>query len=148
MTDRLRERLADPRVAHDTRLLGDFARIYCEGKHAGRERRALATPGAELGVYGKRPLELCDECAALLEYAEKRRAFCPQDEPGSPKPFCSHCETHCYKPDMRELMRDVMRYAGPRAALHGHAIDSVKHLIEGRKHAAATRARQADNDVH
>ena len=113
MTDRLRERLGDPKVAHDTRLLGDFARIYCDGKHDGRSSAPLATPGAELGVYGDKPLELCEECAALLEYAEKRRALCPQDKPGTPKPFCSHCETHCYQPDMRELMRDVMRYAGP-----------------------------------
>ncbi len=63
-------------------------------------------------------------------YAEKRRAFCPND----PKPFCSYCDTHCYRPDMREHMRDVMRYAGPRSMWHGHAIEGVKHLIEGKKH--------------
>jgi len=139
MSDRLSERLRDPKVAHDTRLLGDFAVIYCKGKHAGRPRRALATPGADLGVYGKHAPCLCEECAGLLEYAEKRRAFCPQDEPGHPKPFCSHCETQCYSPEKRELMRDAMRYAGPRSMLHGHAVDGVKHMIEGRKHRAAAR---------
>ena len=46
-------------------------------------------------------------------------------------------------------MRDVMRYAGPRSVLHGHAIDGVRHLIEGRKHAAAMRGRKvSDNDPH
>ncbi len=142
MTDRLKERLADGRVARDTRLLGDFARIYCSGKHPDREKRPLSSTGVELGVYGKAPV-VCDECAALLVYAEKRRALCPQDKPGSAKPFCSHCETHCYKPDMRELMRDVMRYAGPRSLLHGHAIDGLRHAIEGRKHAAELRRREA-----
>lgn len=143
MTDRVRERLADERVAHDTRLLGDFARIYCEGKHADREKRPLESAGADLGVYGK-PVVVCDECAELLAYAEKRRALCPQDKPGAPKPFCSHCETHCYKPEMRELMRDVMRYAGPRSMLHGHAVDGVRHMIEGRKHAAEVRRRETE----
>ena len=143
MTDRLRQRLGDPRVAHDTRLLGDFARIYCDGKHADRAKAAVTTAGSELWVYGAKPLELCEECRELLEYAEKRRAFCPQDKPGASKPFCSHCETHCYQPDKRELMRDVMRYAGPRAVVHGHAVDSVRHLIEGHKHAAEMRRREA-----
>jgi hypothetical protein len=147
VTDRLRERLGDPRVAHDTKLLGDFARIYCDGKHAGREKKPLESAGAELGVYGEAPV-LCEECGSLLVYAEKRRAYCPQDKPDAPKPFCSHCETHCYKSDMRELMRDVMRYAGPRAMFHGHAMDSVRHMIEGRKHAAEMRRREADAHRH
>jgi hypothetical protein len=139
MDDRLAERLRDPRVAHDTRLLGDFASIYCAGKHSDRAKQPLACEGAALGVYGKTPPVVCEECAELLAYAEKRRAFCPQDKPGHPKPFCSHCETHCYKPEMRQLMRDVMRYAGPRSMLHGHAVDGVRHMLEVRKHAAAMR---------
>jgi hypothetical protein len=143
MTDRVRERLADEKVAHDSRLLGDFARIYCDGKHPDRPKKPLESAGADLGVYGETPV-VCEECAALLAYAEKRRALCPQDKPGKPKPFCSHCETHCYKLEMRDLMRDVMRYAGPRSMLHGHAIDGVRHMIEGRKHAAEMRRRQAD----
>lgn len=145
MEDRIRERLKDPRVAHDTRVLGDFTRIYCDGKHRDRERSMLRSAGMEAGVYGRRPLVVCDECAELLTYAEKRRALCPQDKPDRPKPFCSHCETHCYQPEMRERMRDVMRYAGSRSMLHGHAVDGIRHLIEGRKHAAAMRHRRADS---
>lgn len=147
--ERFAKAMRDPKVAKDTRLLGDFAVIYCNGMHDGRPRTSLTTDGATLGIYGRTAPVVCDECAALLEYAEKRRAFCPQDKPGAPKPFCSHCETHCYQPEMRELMRDMMRYAGPRSVLHGHALDSVRHLIEGRKHAAAMRAREAsDTDRH
>jgi hypothetical protein len=139
MSDKLDERLRDAKVAHDTKLLGDFAQIYCDGMHEGRSRAPLASRGAELGVYGTRPPVLCEECSALLVYAEKRRAFCPQDKPGEPKPFCSYCPNHCYEPEKRELMRDVMRYAGPRSMLHGHALDGIRHLMEGRKHAAAAR---------
>jgi hypothetical protein len=135
------KRMADPAVRKDTRLLGDFAAIYCRGTHAAAQRRPLASDGAELGVYGRRPPDVCDACAELLVYAERRRAFCPKD----PKPFCSHCDTHCYRADLREQMRDVMRYAGPRSILRGHAIDGIKHVLESRKFRkqAETKAREA-----
>jgi hypothetical protein len=130
MSERFRERMSDPAVVKDTRLLGDFCAIYCRGMHADAVRTPLASEGAELGVYGRKLPVVCEECAALLRYAEQRRALCPKD----PKPFCSHCDTHCYRPDMREYMRQVMRYAGPRSMVHGHAIDGIRHLIDGRKH--------------
>ena len=130
MSERFAEAMHDPQVAKDTRLLGDFSVVYCSGVHVGAERRPLASEGVGLGVYGRKVPVVCEQCAQLLTYAEKRRAFCPKD----PKPFCSYCDTHCYKPDMREYMREVMRYAGPRSWRHGHAIDGVKHLIEGRRH--------------
>jgi hypothetical protein len=142
VSDRFDERMRDAKVVHDTRLLGDFAQIYCKGTHPEAARRPLDSRGASLGVYGRKSPVVCDRCAELLAYAESRRAFCPQDRPGQPKPFCSYCETHCYKPEMAERMRDVMRYAGPRSVLHGHAVDGVKHLVDGRraKKAAETRA--------
>jgi len=127
------ERMADAKVAKDTRLLGDFCEIYCKGNHLYAERMPLVSEGVELGVYGRKAPVVCRDCAELLVYAEKRRAFCPKD----PKPFCSNCDTHCYSPPMREYMRQVMRYAGPRSMWHGHAIDCIKHLLESR---AAKRA--------
>jgi len=137
MQDRFAAKMTDEKARRDTRLLGDFTRIYCRGVHAGAPRAALASDGADLGVYGRKPPVVCSECADLLRYAEKRRAFCPKD----PKPFCSYCDTHCYTAEMRDRMREVMRYAGPRSLLHGHAIDGVKHLLEGRRaRAAAARA--------
>lgn len=138
MNERFAQRMADPQVLKDTRLLGDFAVIYCRGMHAGAERTPLVSEGASLGVYGARPPRVCTGCAELLTYAEQRRAYCAKD----PKPFCSYCDTHCYKPAMREQMRDVMRYAGPRSLLSGHAIDGIKHVIDGRK---ARKAEQARN---
>jgi hypothetical protein len=127
--------MAEKDVRRDTRLLGDFTQIYCDEVHCDESKRELDSGGVALGVYGRKVPVVCDECAELLAYSEKRRAFCPKD----PKPFCSYCDTHCYRSDMREAMREVMKYAGPRSWRHGHAIDGMKHLIEGRKHKAAAR---------
>lgn len=139
MSDRFADRMADPKAAADTRLLGDFAGIYCRGNHRTAPRVALVSDGATIGVYGRRVPVVCDECADLLRYAEQRRAFCPK----APKPFCSNCDTHCYKPAMRDAMRDVMRYAGPRSVFHGYALQGVRHLIESR---AARRAAGSSTD--
>ncbi len=126
--ERLERSMREGEAIRDTRLLGDFSVIYCEGVHPEAERAPLVSDGVALGVY-KRVPKVCDECAELLRYAERRRAYCPKD----PKPFCSYCDTHCYKPDMRERMREVMRYAGPRSWRHGYAIEGVRHVIAGKR---------------
>lgn len=81
---------------------------YCHGKHKTRKH------------------ELCDECSELLEYVKMRREKCPH---GDNKPFCSNCKIHCYKPEMRERIRAVMRYSGPRIVFR-HPILATRHLIE------------------
>ena len=48
------------------------------------------------------------------------------------KTFCSVCQTHCYKPEMRERIRQVMRWSGPRMLFH-HPVLAVRHLAETRK---------------
>lgn len=136
MESRFSEKTTDAKARKDVRLLGDFCGIYCRGRHSGRARTVLTSPAVDLGVYRRAPV-LCEECAELVRYAEQRRALCPRD----PKPFCSHCDTHCYRPDMRVRVQEIMRYAGPRSMLHGHAVDDVRHLLEGRatKRAATVR---------
>ena len=71
---------------------------------------------------------LCPGCEALYGYAAGRIARCPHMET---KTFCSACKTHCYRPEMREQIRAVMRYAGPRMLFH-HPVAAVKHLLVGR----------------
>lgn len=44
------------------------------------------------------------------------------------KPFCNVCPVHCYKPAMREKIRLVMRYSGPRM-LFRHPVLCLLHLI-------------------
>ncbi len=77
-------------------------------------------------VHGTKGKALCPECDALLEYARQQRVRCPH---GENKPFCSNCPIHCYKAEMRERMRAVMRYAGPRMLL-SHPILALRHLAE------------------
>ena len=38
------------------------------------------------------------------------------------------CPIHCYRPDMRSLMRQVMRYSGPRMLLR-HPWATLRHWL-------------------
>lgn len=69
---------------------------------------------------------LCLDCAALLAYARSRSEHCPFMEH---KTFCSQCPVHCYKPDMREKIRQVMRFSGPRMLLV-HPVLALHHMHE------------------
>ena len=55
--------------------------------------------------------ELCSDCAELKEYAYARLDKCPW---GEGKPACFKCQIHCYTPEKRAMIRNVMRYSGPR----------------------------------
>lgn len=72
---------------------------------------------------------LCAECLALDTYARQRSEKCPFMET---KTFCSNCKVHCYKPEMREKIRAVMRFSGPRMIFY-HPIMAVRHVIETKK---------------
>lgn len=69
--------------------------------------------------------QLCEECRMLLDYAWKRLDHCKF---GEQKSSCKRCPIHCYKPDMREKMRQVMRFSGPRMLWY-HPIAAIKHLF-------------------
>lgn len=72
---------------------------------------------------------LCPECAELEAYARMRSDKCPFMET---KTFCSNCKVHCYKPVMREKIREVMRFSGPRM-LFSHPMMAISHVIESKK---------------
>ncbi len=78
---------------------------------------------------------LCEDCARLAEYSEARLERCPW---GEEKPTCARCPTHCYKPDMREAVRKVMRYSGPRMLL-SHPVRGARHLLKGLRAAPKRR---------
>ncbi|MFR7844158.1 MAG: nitrous oxide-stimulated promoter family protein [Gallintestinimicrobium sp.] len=84
-------------------------RLYCRKKHGTKKN-------------------LCPECEALSQYAMQRSDKCPFMET---KTFCSNCRVHCYKPEMREKIREVMRFSGPRMILH-HPVMAVRHVIESK----------------
>ena len=68
---------------------------------------------------------LCQECAALEQYAHTRSDNCPFMEN---KTFCSNCKVHCYAPDKREQIRKVMRFSGPRM-LFVHPVMAIRHMV-------------------
>ncbi len=70
--------------------------------------------------------QLCQACEDLLQYALQRLDKCPF---GPEKGPCAQCTTHCYKPSMRELIQEVMRYSGPRM-LTRHPVLAIRHLLK------------------
>ena len=69
--------------------------------------------------------KLCPECRELEEYANKRLSSCKY---GNAKTSCKKCPTHCYRKDMREKIREVMRFSGPRMILYS-PIEAIRHLL-------------------
>lgn len=69
---------------------------------------------------------LCPDCEQLMAYAQVRLQKCPY---GQAKPTCTNCPIHCYKPQPREQVRAVMRFAGPRMALR-HPWLSLLHFLD------------------
>lgn len=67
---------------------------------------------------------LCSACSELLKYAHQRLEHCPF---GEGKKTCRQCTVHCYHPKMRQKIKEVMRFAGPRMIWY-HPIWTLKHL--------------------
>ena len=72
---------------------------------------------------------LCPECQELSQYARSRSERCPFMET---KTFCSNCRVHCYRPDMREKIRGVMRFSGPRMIFY-HPVMAIRHVVESKR---------------
>lgn len=69
---------------------------------------------------------LCEVCTDLATYAEKRLLTCMY---GDLKPVCKKCPVHCYSPQKREQMREVMLWSGPRM-LTKKPFYAVIHIID------------------
>ncbi|NMD38267.1 MAG: nitrous oxide-stimulated promoter family protein [Christensenellaceae bacterium] len=68
--------------------------------------------------------ELCPDCKELLDYAKKRSESCPYKKT---KSFCSNCKNPCYRKDMREKIRKVMKFSGPRMIFY-HPVIVIRHI--------------------
>ncbi|MCM1081827.1 MAG: nitrous oxide-stimulated promoter family protein [Muribaculum sp.] len=98
------------RIEREQRTVERMIRIYCRRKEQNSE--------------------LCPDCMALLEYARNRLSKCPF---GENKTSCRKCTVHCYRPDMKERIKFVMRYAGPRMILY-HPVEALRHIITELRH--------------
>ncbi len=94
------------KLAQEKRVVKLMIELYCTKKHNKKM--------------------LCAECNELLDYANLRADKCPFKET---KTFCSNCKAHCYKPDMRDKIKQVMRFSGPLMIFY-HPIIAIKHLIQ------------------
>ncbi|MDE7265406.1 MAG: nitrous oxide-stimulated promoter family protein [Clostridia bacterium] len=92
----------------EKRLIPVMIKKFCRGRHK---------------TKGK---ELCGECAELAEYALFRLSKCPYK---INKKFCSFCKIHCYKPEMREKIKAVMKYSGPKM-LFSHPVFAISHVVQ------------------
>ncbi|MDD3322299.1 MAG: nitrous oxide-stimulated promoter family protein [Paludibacter sp.] len=94
------------KIDSEKKVIQNMIRLYCRKKHKGEE--------------------LCDECNILLNYATDRLTKCPfKDE----KPACADCKVHCYKTEMREKIRRVMRFSGPRMIIY-YPKDFFIHILK------------------
>ena len=91
---------------------------------AGDDRDHLPRPRARAVRRGGAGRS-CPACAELRAYAEQRLLRCPF---GDDKPTCNNCQVHCYRPEMRERVREVMIFAGPRMLLR-HPVLALLHLV-------------------
>ena len=98
----------NPKALREKKTIEFMIKIYCNGQHGTKKT-------------------LCPQCEHLLKYAEQRVHNCVLKEK---KTTCAKCTVHCYKPDMREEIKKVMRYAGPRM-IYRHPVLALLHLLDG-----------------
>jgi len=106
-------------------------------------KREAETIKAMVGIYCKdhhtKKVENCEECLEIQKYALDRLFYCPFQED---KPSCKNCPIHCYKPTMKEDVKKVMRYAGPRMLMR-HPVLTIYHLIDSKRE-PTSRAERID----
>jgi len=98
------------RIEREKRTVGVMVKMYCNHNHNTIN-------------------SICSDCNELTEFANERINRCVfQDD----KPVCSECQIHCYRRDMRDKIKIVMRYTGPRMIFR-HPILGIRHLIDKRR---------------
>ncbi len=96
------------RIQREKKIIKLMISIYCRKKHNSKKN------------------ELCNECSELLEYAHKRLDFCKF---GDNKTTCGKCTIHCYKKDMREKIKDVMKFSGIRLIIY-NPLELIRHMMD------------------
>lgn len=97
--------MAKSRIDREKEVVGRMIELYCKKR---------------LGMT-----EVSEEYKALEMYAHKRLDMCKF---GNDKPACKQCPIHRYKPEMREKIRAIMRWAGPRMLIYD-PIAAIRHLF-------------------
>lgn len=93
-------------IERDKQTIRQMVEVYC--------RRRLGQPSPS------------EEYRRLADYACQRLDRCRF---GDRKPACKDCPVHCYRPQEREQIRRVMRWAGPRMLLYSPRA-AFRHLAQ------------------
>ena len=110
------------RIEREKKTVSLMVNIYCRAKH--------------------KPNDVpCPDCRALLSYAEKRLMRCPFQQE---KPPCNKCPVHCYSPEKRIAIQEIMRFAGPKM-LWRHPVLAILHLVDGKRKQAIKTKKPAAN---
>jgi len=96
------------KIAYEKIIVGYMIDLYCRKKHKGEG--------------------LCADCEQLMQYALERLTKCHF---GTDKTACKDCKAHCYKNDMRNRIREVMRFSGPRMLFY-YPKDTFLHFKKNR----------------
>lgn len=99
------------RLARERKTIEVMLKMYCKNHH-------------------NKEFELCENCEPLLKYALNKIDKCVF---GEKKPACSECKIHCYAKEMRNKIKEIMRYSGARMLLN-HPYLAIMHLIDKRKY--------------
>lgn len=91
----------------EKRVVNRMIFIYCNSNHNTKET-------------------LCNDCQELNQYAFARLERCPF---GEKKPTCGSCSIHCYKPSMKQRIKEVMKFSGPRMMLYS-PIYTIRHFYK------------------
>ena len=92
----------------EMRTIEAMVRIYCRSYHQ---------------------KDLCEECGEILTYAIARLDKCTF---GPLKPACNNCNVHCYSPKMREKVKEIMRFSGPKM-IYKHPFLAMVHLVKEKR---------------
>lgn len=103
------------RRSREKRTISQMVALYCAGNHPAEERTETAFCGEPV----------CPACKAVDDYSVTRTERCRQM---AAKTSCDQCPYHCYRPNEREQIRAVMRYAGPRM-ITKHPVAALRHLL-------------------
>jgi hypothetical protein len=90
-------------------------------------QREMRTIEAMIRIYCRHHHEqdLCKECGAVLTYAYARIEKCLF---GPGKPACNKCTVHCYSPAMKEKVKEIMRFSGPKM-VYRHPVMALMHMV-------------------
>ena len=101
--------MSGKRIDSEKRTVTKMIRLYCRLNHGEQD--------------------CCVDCREVLEYAMLRLEKCRY---GLGKPVCSKCTTHCYRQDMKEKIRIIMRFSGPRMMIY-HPWELLLYLFRKMK---------------